>query len=184
MIFAILWKLALPVGILSFLMVGWALRNGVLKERSGIRALSAEIKEMQKANKKEKKKKQRNNGGDSQPRARTNMVHGQWMKFGGGYYGIVALYTYGLVEWKELSAFIASFGGFSAFISNFSVNVLVNMFIEGLKNFITAISWPVYWMREFSAQRMWIWMAIAYAAYWLGMKAAQRHVTQKSVSGK
>jgi hypothetical protein len=113
-----------------------------------------------------------------------NPVHGKWMKFGGGFYGIVALYTYGLVEWKEVSQFIASFGGFSEFINNLSIQVLIRMFIEGLKNFITAISWPVYWMGDFGPQRMWIWMAIAYAAYWLGMKAAQRHVTLKIPSEK
>lgn len=175
-----LWKLALPVGILSFVMVGWALRNGILKERSGIRALSAEIKAMQKASKKGKKGK-----GEPKPApVKTNPVHSKWMKFGGGFYGIVALYTYGLVEWKEVSSFIAGFGGFSAFISSFSINVLINMLIEGLKNFITAISWPVYWMRDFGSQRMWIWMAIAYAAYWLGMKAAQRHVVLKTQSGQ
>lgn len=175
-VFAVLWKLALPVGVLSFVMVGWALRTGALKERSGMRALSAEIKAMSKARKKVDKK----TGDDNSPKVRMNPVHSKWMKFGGGFYGIVALYTYGLVEWKEVSSFIASFGGFSAFINNLSIQVLINMLIEGLKNFITAISWPVYWMRDFSAQRMWIWMAIAYAAYWLGMKLAQRHVGCKT----
>lgn len=178
--FEVLWKLALPVGILSFLMVGWALRNGVLKERSGMRALAAEIKAMAKANKKGKKE---SNGGNV-PRARTNPIHGKWLKFGGGFYGIVALYTYGLVEWKEITQFIASFGGFTAFINSLSFDVLVRIFVEGLKNFITAISWPVYWMRDFGSQVIWVWMAIAYAAYWAGMKLALRHIVLKSNAGK
>jgi len=177
-LFTIFWKLALPVGVLSFLMVGWALRKGILKERSGVRALAAEIKALSKSNRKKTRKKDKTAGQESEPQVRLNAVHGKWMKFGGGFYGTVALYTYGLVEWREVQDFIASFGGFMAFIDRFSIEVLIRMLIEGLKNFVTAISWPVYWIRDFGSEKIWIWITIAYGAYWLGMKAALRHASR------
>lgn len=160
-ILEVLLKLALPVGGLSFLMVWYALRRGMLSGDGGVRALSKEIEAMGKARKKEEKP------------ARINPVHDKWLKFGGGFYGTVALYTYGLIEWREISAVIASRGGIMAFFDNLSIDLLINMFIEGLMNFIAAISWPVYWISEFGAERIWIWGGIAYAGYWLGMQAAQ-----------
>ena len=158
----VIFKLALPVGGLSFLMVWWAFKKGVLQEKNHMKALSAEIKAISKLK------------GDEKPDI--NPMHGKWLKFGGGFYGIVALYTYGLVEWNELRTFVADFGGFRAFIGQLDVGVIISILVEGLKNFITAITWPVYWMSEFGSNRIWIWMGIAYGAYWLGMKAAQHFI--------
>ncbi len=154
-------KLAVPVAGLTFLMVWWALKKGVLKEKGKVRALKAEMKAISKLK------------ADDKPDL--NPLHSKWLKFGGGFYGIVAMYTYGLVEWNELRAFVSDLGGAASFIRNLNVGVLISIFIEGLKNFITAISWPLYWMSEFGSNNIWIWMCIAYAAYWFGAKAAQRY---------
>ena len=158
-LFEVIFKLALPVGGLSFLMVWWAFKKGVLQERTHMKALSAEIKAISKLK------------GDDKPKV--NALHAKWLKFGGGFYGIVALYTYGLVEWGELRSFVADLGGLRELISNLNIGLVIDIFVEALKNFITAISWPIYWMREFGSNRIWIWVGIAYGAYWLGMKGAQ-----------
>jgi hypothetical protein len=168
-IFEAIWKLALPVAAVSFVMVWWALKKGLLQETEQVKALTNEIKAMSRLKRGEKPD--------------MNPLHSKWMKFGGGFYGIVAIYTYGLVEWDELRTFVADFGGFGAFIRNLNIGVLVNIFIEGFKNFITAISWPVYWMAEFGAERIWIWGGMAYAGYWLGMKIAQQLVARNSTPG-
>ena len=110
-------------------------------------------------------------------------VQRKWLKFGGGFYGIVAMYTYLLVEWQEIAAFISGFGGFGAFIRNLGIDVIIRMFIEGLKNFITAISWPVYWMHEFGSGRIWLWLCVTYAGYWLGMRLAQ-HLSKQQKNYK
>ncbi|MBT8062758.1 MAG: hypothetical protein KJO85_08740 [Gammaproteobacteria bacterium] len=161
-LFEVIWKLAIPVGGLSFLMVWWALRKGVLSETGGLKALGKEIEAMGKLHKDKKKES-----------PRVNPLHGKWLKFGGGFYGTVALYTYGLIEWVEIRETIERFGGFSSFIGELSINLFINMFINGLMNFIAAISWPVYWIREFGSNHMWIWFLVAYGAYWLGMRMAQ-----------
>jgi hypothetical protein len=158
---AAIFKLALPVAILTFVMVSWALKKGHVKENLTVKAMQKEMKARSKDKSKDKPKH--------------DLFHRQWVKFGGGFYGIVALYTYILVEWQELRGFIASFGGLLAFIDQLSINTVIQIFVEGLKNFITAISWPVYWIEEFDSNHIWIWGGLAYGGYWLGAKAAQRY---------
>ena len=155
-------KLALPVAAISFAMVWWALHKGLLQEKEKFHALKKEIKAISKSFKKSKTK----------DRPDLHPVQRKWLKFGGGFYGIVAMYTYMLVEWNEIVSFISGFGGFGAFIRNLGVGVIIRMFIEGLKNFITAISWPIYWMYEFDSGHIWLWLGITYAGYWLGMRLA------------
>ena len=157
----VLFKLAVPVAGLSFLMVWWGLKKGVLKGKGNVRALKAEIKAISKLK------------ADEKPDM--NPLHSKWVKFGGGFYGIVAMYTYGLIEWGEVRDTISGLGGIRGFIDDLSISLFINMFIEGLLNFVAAISWPVFWMSEFRGSQMWIWICIAYGAYWLGARAAQHY---------
>lgn len=167
------FKLALPVAAISFAMVWWALHKGLLQEKEKLHALKREIKALSKSRKKLKKK----------DRPDIHPVHRKWLKFGGGFYGIVAVYTYVLVEWQEIVSFISGFGGFGAFIRNLGIDVIIRMLIEGLMNFVTAIAWPVYWMGEFGGGHIWLWLGITYAGYWLGMKSAQR-LSMQQQAGK
>ena len=165
-IFGAIFKLALPVAAISYGMVWWALHKGLLQEKGQIKALTAEIKAMSKLKSKDKP--------DMHP------VHSKWMKFGGGFYGTVALYTYGLVEWNEIREFVADLGGLGTFIRNLSIGTIIDILIDGLMNFVVAISWPVYWIAEFGAERIWIWGGIAYAGYWLGIKAAMHKINSET----
>ncbi|NND44602.1 MAG: hypothetical protein HKN58_04720 [Xanthomonadales bacterium] len=160
-----LLKLGLPVAGLTFALVWWALRKGVVSEVDTLQALSKQIEAMSK--KKDK----------DTPREKINPVHDKWLKFGGGFYGTVALYTFALIEWPDL---VESFSGLGELLrSNVSaaigilIGAIVEAIIESIMNFVAAIAWPVYWMSEFGASRMWLWMAIAYGGYWLGLQTAQ-----------
>jgi len=133
----------------------------------------ASLKSITKSVKKAKKSKEKD-------RPDIHPVHRKWMKFGGGFYGIVAMYTYVLVEWQELVSFISSFGGLGAFIRNLGIDVIIRILIEGLMNFVTAIAWPFYWIGELGSSHMWVWLGTTYAAYWLGMKSAQRLSMQQN----
>ncbi len=163
-----LYKLVLPVAVLSFVMVSWALKNGHLIGNSKIRALKKEMKALSKDK----------NG--NQPKQ--NLFHRQWTKFGGGFYGIVALYTFGLVEWQELRDFIANFGGFIAFIKQFGIDTIIQILIEGIMNFVAAIAWPVYWMSELGSRLIWVWGGMAYGGYWLGARHAQNTVAKTTAN--
>lgn len=151
----------LPVGVLAFALSWWALHRGILEEKSDFNALKKEISEFGKRQKKAEEKK------------KLNPVHDKWFKFGGGFYGLVGLYTYVLVEWREIVDLVV---GLPSLVLKFDIDVLINFFIESLTNFITAVTWPMYWLERGSSQYLWVWIVLAYAGYWAGIKLALRRM--------
>ena len=99
-----------------------------------------------------------------------DLLHGKWMKFGGGFYGVVAFYTYILVELPEVRDFFVSL---ARMFEHGLVSLVIQFFIESLKNFIAAIAWPAYWLSRIQHDQ-WLWILGAYAGYWIGSKAAFR----------
>lgn len=153
-----LLKAALPTAVATFAMVYWALLNGYLSETSDHDALKKELGSMR------KNKSEESSGG---------FLHQKWLKFGGGFYGVVALMTYAVVETREISDFIANFEGIRHFFNTVSINLFVDLFINSLMNFVTAISWPAYWLQEIDRQHAWVWFVAAYLGYLAGTRAAQ-----------
>ena len=116
---------------------------------------------------------------DLEPAGREKLdpVLEKWFSFGGGFYGLVAFYTWIIIEWDEVWGFVSDLPGivFSFDIGSL-ISLAISFFIESLMNFITAIAWPIYWLNV--AGNPWLWIGVAYGGYWLGIKAAQQ------VSGK
>jgi hypothetical protein len=194
----------LPLMALTFGVIWWALHRGRLEGESvgelqkSIQALAARQKSDRKGKKKQKKAKHAADSGglelesglpdlDANPaadldppeenREKLDPVLEKWFSFGGGFYGLVALYTWLVVEWNEVWDFLVDLPGivFSFDIGSL-ISLVINFFIESLMNFITAIAWPMYWLGV--ADNPWVWIVVAYGGYWLGIKAAQ-HVTGK-----
>jgi hypothetical protein len=109
-----------------------------------------------------------------------NPVHKKWFVFGGGFYGAVALMTYVLVEWYEFVDFIRGLGGLGDLLSRLGINLIINIFVEALTNFIVAISWPVYWMSEIETNRIWLWCIAAYGGYYAGSALAHYFTDHES----
>jgi uncharacterized membrane protein YqjE len=179
----ILLKSSIPIAATTFALVWWAQWRGHLGDASSIyeyeRSRKAEKKSL-KAEKKRRKDALRNPQPDLadvevsveqelQPEKRkSDPLHSKWMEFGGGFYGVVAFFTYLLIELAEVRDFIANFS--DLFRGNL-VSMIVHFFIESIKNFITAIIWPAYWLRRIHSEQ-WLWVIGAYGGYWLGAKAA------------
>lgn len=153
-----LLKAGLPTAVVTFAMVYWALLNGYLTESENHDALKKELDSMRKNKSKE------SSGG---------FLHQKWLKFGGGFYGVVALMTYAVVESIEIGDFWANFEGIRHFINTVSINLVIDFFINSLMNFVTAISWPAYWLREIESQHVWVWFVAAYLGYLTGSRIAQ-----------
>ncbi|MCW8869519.1 MAG: hypothetical protein OQK49_02345 [Proteobacteria bacterium] len=90
----------------------------------------------------------------------------KWLAFGGGFYGLVAVLTYIIVEAQEIIDLFDMPGEGDVF-SGISIGMLINFFIDSLMNFITAISWPVFWMNTGNAP-FWKWFLAAYIGYLVG----------------
>lgn len=146
-------KAGLPVALLSFVLMYWSLHRGHLTETGSMKALQEELKQLSKN--KEKRKK------DGDP------IHNKWMKFGGGFYGVIAMLTLLVIEWADIKQF--GFDGFREIMSDFGLGTLISLaidlVIESFKNFIAAMLWPLYWMDEIDSDRIWLWFIAAYAGY-------------------
>lgn len=105
---------------------------------------------------------------ESQPSSNyTDFLANKWLSFGGGFYGLVAVLTYIIVEAQEIFDLLSMPSGSEGIFSGISIGMLINFFIDSLMNFITAISWPVYWMNTGNAP-FWQWFLAAYGGYFVG----------------
>ena len=158
-IFTAAFKAGIPVGLMAYMLVWWALRNGYLNETGSVKAIEKEVKRLAK---------------DKESKLKADPVHKKWLSMGGGFYGVVAVLTWLFLELGEILDFITSFDGFSDLANSFSVNMLVGLFIEAIRNSFLALAWPVYWLSDIRGDYIWIWFILAYAGYWLGSQLALR----------
>lgn len=169
----VIWALVLvgvPIALFTLAIVWWALQRGFFKEILDTKALGREIKGLSRKNKKNK----------TEVSAKQHPVQKEWARFGGGFYGIVAFFTYLVVEVTEIATMVMDFGGFTDFLKNLNFSLIINILVEGLTNFITAMIWPLYWMKRIDTDQTWIWFVMAYMGYWAGLKLAQALIQHRS----
>ena len=164
MIIIAAFKAGLPVALASYALTWWALRNDYLDSVVDIGELEKQIRQQSK---------------DKKNRKKADPVHNKWLAFGGGFYGVVALLTYLVVELGEILDFFLQFESISAFFANISFDMLIDLVIDAFMNFILAIAWPWYWIGDIAGPYIWVWFAVAYGGYWAGTRLAlRRHVGQ------
>jgi hypothetical protein len=73
-----------------------------------------------------------------------------------------------------------NFGGLIDFLKQLNIDLLIRILIDAIMNFVTAITWPIYWMQRIDTSYTWVWFLVAYAGYWLGLKLAQVLVQRRS----
>ena len=176
-----LFLAGIPVALASYALVWWSLRQGYLDRVSSVRDMEKGIKLMSKKraqDRKQRKAAKKSGAAEAQVEVegmsiyRSDPVHNKWLAFGGGFYGIVGLLTYAVVEVGELIDFFTGFESFAALLEQFGFNMFINLLIDAVMNFVVAIAWPVYWMSEFAMRNVWIWFGVAYLGYWAGVKLA------------
>ena len=149
----------LPLFLLSFLMVSWALYRGRLAGQT-VKEIQGSIDALGKA------RKDKTNNQDMDP------ALAKWFRFGGGFYGLMALYTWLLIEWDDAASFIFQLGDIVINLDpGLLIGALVEFFVESVMNFVLAIAWPAYWLTE--TGDVWLKLIVAYGGYWLGIRAAQ-----------
>ncbi|WP_223789041.1 hypothetical protein [Marinicella meishanensis] len=102
-----------------------------------------------------------------------NVMMSKWVDFGGGFYGVVAVLTYLVVEFWEVVDFLTSEATVLDTLAALGVGDVVNFFINSLMNFITAIAWPAYWLNKVDGAPVWVWFVVAYAGYYTGQVLAK-----------
>lgn len=110
---------------------------------------------------------------DTSEADRGGFLYSKWTHFGGGFYGIMALITYAHVELSDIWETVSNAGGVLSFVSQLSVGVVVDMFVEGLMNFVVAFIWFTYWDEVFVMDQPWVWLVAAYLGYHAGVRLAK-----------
>jgi len=169
-----LFMVGLPIGVFTLALVWWALRGGHFKEALDTDALEREIKMMGWSDKKRNKKGIELATGTPHP------LQKKWARFGGGFYGIVAFFTYIIVEVLDVVSVISDFGGFIDFLKQLNFNVIIDLIVQAVTNFVVAMAWPFYWLKRIDTDFVWIWFVMAYAGYWAGLRLAQLLVRRRS----
>ncbi|MEE8338765.1 MAG: hypothetical protein V3R56_01405 [Xanthomonadales bacterium] len=180
-LFRALFLAGIPVAVTSYLLIWWALKNQYFKDVSTLKDVEGHFKGLSKARSRQKKEeKRRRKKGESAVELETgqqeihkmNLVHNKWLSFGGGFYGVVGLLTYAVVELGEIRDFITQFDGFLSLISDITLELFIGFFINSIVNFVVAIAWPAYWLSDIRSDYIWMWFVAAYAGYWAGIRFA------------
>lgn len=168
---------ALPVFILTYMLVSRAIVSGKLSDFSDNKSLGKAMKSMNSDHKKNKKINQNKLGiGETA----TN----KWLFFGGGFYGLMAFGTYVFIEVGEIGAFLLGLIDFTwaQFWSRLSIDLLVNFFINSIMNLVDAFVWFRFWRQEISMQNGWIWLIAAYFGYVIAAHGAKRFPMRLSIT--
>jgi hypothetical protein len=169
-----LFMVGVPIGCFTLALVWWALKGGHFKEALDIDALEHEIKVMGWSDKKRTKK------GIDQASGTQHPLQKKWARFGGGFYGIVAFFTYIIVEVLDVVSVISNFGGFFDFLKQLNLNVIIDLIVQAITNFVMAMAWPWYWLNRIDTDFVWIWFVMAYAGYWAGLRLARLLIKRSS----
>lgn len=152
-------QLGLPVAALSWLLFYRLYSRGELARDADRKTISASLKEIRKAEKQSK-----------QPA--DSVLHAKWMKFGGGFYGVAALWTLLVIEASGAAGVLANptslegmfRGGLGGFIARWITNQVGTL--------VEAALWFSWWPGKGSSPL--VWVIVAYAAYMAGLRLARR----------
>ncbi|NND81342.1 MAG: hypothetical protein HKN50_02815 [Gammaproteobacteria bacterium] len=187
---AVLLKLGLPMTVLSWLMFTWLHAEGKINITADRKKLEADLKEVRKSHKQERKEKTKQRKRDKLPltqrfnfaklqrladadqdqaNAEANIIFDRWTWFGGGFYGLAALWTFVVIETLDVFRFVFAFPGFTAIFEHGIISALVSLLVNQFTNIASAFTWFHYWYE----QSVPLALLIAYIGYWLGLKIAQ-----------
>ena len=158
----------IPILIITYLLVSRAIVSNRLDDFSDTKSFNLAMKNMSKQYKADKK----NNDVSS----KNNKVLNKWLYFGGGFYGLMALITYFYIEIGEIFDFIGKLFqlNLSQFLSQVSINLLVDMLINAIRNLVDAFVWFNYWDGKIVMKNGFYWLIAAYVGYLLGAQIAKR----------
>jgi hypothetical protein len=89
----------------------------------------------------------------------------KFMKFGGGFYGVLTFITYLHIEGYQLIQFIDSFTTEGLGLNGGIFSLILGFFLDIIFNFFTALMWPIYWSKFLPIESFWIWLLVAIFAH-------------------
>lgn len=109
---------------------------------------------------------------DSQEPLWQSMLQKKFIKFGGGFYGILTLITYLHIEIYQLIQFVGNFSGFEGMFESGILRFIIGLIIEAVMNLVTAFMWPIYWPNFLPIGSLWVWLIVSILAHTVATKYA------------
>ena len=151
-------EMGLPLAAISWLFFTFLYSSGEIDRSADRRAVAARMREMKQSYR------------SSRAVRRRNPVMAKWMRFGGGFYGLAALWTFIVIELGQFFGFMFNNPGVGSMLQDGLVSFLIEALINQLENFVMALVWFSYWPADSTV----VWVAVAYLGYWAGMELARR----------
>lgn len=157
--------LATPVALLAWLLYGRLYAGGQLERGLDKKSFKTSMKRIRSESK--------GNRGD--------FLLNRWMKFGGGFYGLVAFWTFACIEVSELAGFLVNFPGFAQLLADGILSFVISVVVNQVLNLVSALVWVTWWPGTVMGASPALWFALAYGGYLFGLYLAQREVTLQSL---
>ena len=157
---AALW-LGIPMLGMSWFLFSWLYNDGNVDRKADQKSTKAQLKSFGKTFKKE---------GKSSDQSQVAYVYKRWAAFGGGFYGLAALWTFVVVEVSDAISFVFRFPGFAELFEDGIISFVVELLVSQVGNVVSAFVWFAYWPSE----TMILWVLVAYVGYRLGMELAKQ----------
>ena len=158
-------KIGLPVGVASWYIFSKLYLSGRLDKKANRKSLQKDLKNLKQEKKKEGSTKE-------------IYIFNKWMLFGGGFYGLAALWTFFINELKDIVNLIFNFGDFIALMSEGVGQVIVAFIKNQIANILTAFVWFNYWSNNFII----VWLLVAYVGYLIGIKLAKQGAGERYIN--
>ncbi len=154
-----IFELGLPVAALSWLLFYRLYSRGELARDADHKTIQSSLKQVKEATKKSKTHTD-------------NVLHTKWMKFGGGFYGVAALWTLIVIEVGGVVSTLADPSSIKAMFSHGLIEFFVNLLVNQFTTFVQALIWFDWWPGK--QHDLVVWIAIAYLGYIAGLNLARR----------
>lgn len=156
------FELGLPVAALSWLLFYRLYSRGELARDASHKVIRTDLKQIRQATKKS----------ETPP---DSVLHAKWMRFGGGFYGVTALWTLVVIETSGILTAIADPSSIEDLFRHGLVGFIVSLIVGQFTTFLQAILWFDWWPGH-GGQTV-VWIAGAYVGYLAGLNLA-RHETE------
>ena len=150
-------QLGLPVAAISWMLFYRLYVTGELPRDADKKAIRKGLKQIRKASKKAATRS-------------SNLLHNKWMKFGGGFYGVAALWTLLVMEGQGVVQTVEHPGSLVGMFDDGIVDFVVQMLTNQITTFVNALVWFGFW-----AERVGFFtgVLVAYGGYALGLRASR-----------
>jgi hypothetical protein len=157
------FKLGLPVLLLSWALINRLYRTGKITEGADPKAVKFTLKQLKK-------------GWDKEDRSKSDFAQNKWMRFGGGFYGVTALATFIIMEVTDALSFLWDFPGFTELFKGGLVSFVIGLVTNQFETFISSLIWFAYWSGD--DHTLIVWVIIPYLGYLAGLNLASRSLPE------